>query len=56
LVAAADGCSGHLKQAKVFARKSGGYVRVKIVFEGKLRGEKKIDFILCSLSFQNSCS
>jgi hypothetical protein len=37
VTAAADGRSGHLKKAKVFARKSGGYVRVKILLEGKLR-------------------
>ena len=42
-----------MKHAKVFARKYGGYVRVKILLEGKLR---KIDYIVCSLSFHNCCS
>jgi hypothetical protein len=51
VAAAADGRSEHLKQAKVFARKSGGYVRVKILVEGKLR-KKKVNCIVCSLSFQ----
>lgn len=37
VTAAADGCSRHLKQAKVFARISGGYVHVKILIEGQLR-------------------
>jgi len=37
---AAHGCSRHLQQAKVFARKSGGYVRVKILLERKLRQKK----------------
>jgi len=45
LAAAAVGRSGHLKQAEVFARKSGGYVRVKILLEGKLR---KKSIVLCA--------
>jgi len=46
MAATAHGCSGHLKQAKVFARKSGGYVRVKILLERKLR--KKKSTVLCA--------
>jgi len=37
VTAAADDCSGHLKQVTVFARKSGEYVRVKILLEGKFK-------------------
>lgn len=48
MTAAADGCCGHLKQVKVFARKSGGYVRVKILLEGKL---KKKSIVLCAFCF-----